>query len=103
MSVTPTSVDERSIYSYIHPTRTPSAEEIISKNMDWEKLENFSTEFGCPTDIQCILPDGIKIENRARPNGESDYGLYATKFFKKHTTVFKENFFQFVVNRTTIN
>ncbi|CAF1511896.1 unnamed protein product [Adineta ricciae] len=90
MPVTSTQIDECSVFSYPAPTFSPSAAEVISKKLDWLTVEGISTVDCCPDVVHCTLPNGIKIENRVRFNGESMNGIYATKFYKAHTIIFKE-------------
>ena len=87
--VTPTHVDERSIFSFTPPMRNPpSAEEVVANKLDW-KMMNITNVVDCPRELHFTLPDGIEIQKHLGADGQSNYGLYATKLLKKHTIIYR--------------
>jgi hypothetical protein len=89
----PSHLDERSIFSYPPPSYNPSAKEIAEKSGDTaisthEKAIDISNIIECPTEIRCTLPEGLKVENRPTKDGKANWGVYATKFFPKHSILF---------------
>ena len=84
---------ERSIFQYPPPVYKPSAKEIASKmrNNDANNEDNgrnYTNIMDCPAEIHCKLPDGIKVENHPCSDGKTNWGLYATKMFPKHSVIY---------------
>ncbi|CAF1065506.1 unnamed protein product [Didymodactylos carnosus] len=89
--ITPPHLNDRSIFSYAPPSYKPSAAEMASRsrnNNNDDDDKKYAGITDCPTEIHCILPDGIKVENHPTRDGETNWGLYATKLFPKHSVIY---------------
>ena len=87
--------NERSIFSYPPPCYSPSAREVAQhtvRNTNDDDEKRYDNIIDCPPEIHCTLPDGIKVENHPTPDGMTNWGLYASKPFPKHSVIYIREF-----------
>ncbi|CAF1357690.1 unnamed protein product [Adineta ricciae] len=93
----PLHLNERHIFSSLPPIYKLSAKECALLTNEKQTNEDLNDEQmkekypglqHCPLNIHCILPDGIQVENHPIKDQQSNWGLYATKFFSKNSILF---------------